>query len=66
MQSSTRVIAHAATIGFVIEPMRQIVSAAIGVAEPAPSNARLPVASMCTSPWRARTATMPGTKPEST
>jgi hypothetical protein len=64
VQSSTSVIAHAATIGFVIEPMRQIVSPAIGVLDPAPSNARLPVASMCTSPWRASTAITPGTKPE--
>ena len=46
VQSSTSVIAHAATIGFVIEPMRQIVSLAIGVPDRAPSNARVPVASM--------------------
>jgi hypothetical protein len=56
VQSSTSVIAHAATIGFVIEAMRQIVSPAMGVLDPAPSNARLPAASTCTSPWRARTA----------
>jgi hypothetical protein len=31
VQSSTSVIAQAATTGFVIEPVRQIVSAAIGV-----------------------------------
>ena len=61
MQSSTSVIAQAATTGFVIEPVRQIVSAAIGVLEPSPSKARLPVASMWTSPWRATTATAPGT-----
>jgi hypothetical protein len=61
VQSSTSVMAQAATIGLVIEPVRQIVSAAIGVLEPAPSNARVPVASMWTSPWRATTATAPGT-----
>ena len=55
--SSTSVITQPATIGFVIEAMRQIVSAAIGVLEPAPSKARLPIASMWTSPWRATTAT---------
>ena len=66
VQSSTSVIAQAATIGFVIEPVRQIVSAAIGVLEPAPSKARLPVASMWTSPWRATTATAPGAYPAST
>ena len=60
VQSSTSVIAQAATTGFVIEAMRQIVSAAIGVLEPAPSKARWPVASTWTSPWRARTATAPG------
>ena len=46
VQSSTSVIAQAATTGFVIEPVRQIVSAAIGVPEPSPSKARLPIASM--------------------
>ena len=65
MQSSTSVIAQAATIGLVIEPVRQIVSAAIGVLEPAPSKARLPIASIWTSPRRATTATAPGTKPAS-
>ncbi len=34
--SSTSAIAHAATIGFVVEASRQIVSAAIGVLDPAP------------------------------
>ncbi|HEX4061740.1 MAG TPA: hypothetical protein VHY58_12055 [Streptosporangiaceae bacterium] len=34
------VIAQAATIGFVIKPVRQIVSAAIGVPEPSPAKAR--------------------------
>ena len=61
VQSSTSVIAQAATIGLVIDPVRQIVSAAIGTLEPSPSNARLPIASMWTSPRRATTATAPGT-----
>src|SRR5215472_6929717 len=39
-----------ATIGLVVEAMRHIVSAAIGVPEPSPSKARVPVASMWTSP----------------
>src|SRR5262249_61535046 len=64
--SSTSVIAQAATIGFVIDPTRQIVSAAIGVLEPAPSKARLPTASTWTSPWRATTASAPGAKPGAT
>jgi len=38
----------------------------IGVVAPAPSNARVPAASMCTPPWRARTTTIPATKPVST
>ena len=60
MQSSTSVIAQAATFGFVIEAMRQIVSAAIGFLAPSPSNASVPMASTCTSPRRARTATASG------
>jgi hypothetical protein len=43
VQSSTSVIAQAATIGFVIEAMRQIVSAAIGVLEPAPRRRDCPL-----------------------
>ena len=33
---------------------------AIGILKPGPSKARLPVASMRTSPWRAMTAIAPG------
>lgn len=50
VQSSTSVMAQAATTGLVVEANRQIVSAAIGVPEPVPSTARLPVTSMWTSP----------------
>ena len=40
VQSSTSVIAQAATSGLLIEAMRKIVSSAIGVLEPSPSSAR--------------------------
>ena len=40
VQSSTSVIAQAATSGLLIEAMRKIVSLAIGAFEPSPSRAR--------------------------
>ena len=40
VQSSTSVIAQAATSGLLIEAIRKIVSSAIGDREPSPSSAR--------------------------
>src|SRR5262245_46589625 len=61
--SSTRTIAATATIGLVIEAMRTMVSRRIGAL---PSMASEPRASMCTSPRRLSSVTMPGTPPRST
>jgi hypothetical protein len=63
LHSSTRIIAAAAVIGFVIEAMRKIVSRLIGSALP---SAFMPIASTCASPRRLTSATKPGTSPRST
>src|SRR6266849_3424596 len=58
--SSTRIMAAAAVIGFVIEAMRKIVSRRIGSLPP---KAFTPIASTCVSPRRLTSVTSPGIRP---